>query len=257
MRVRRVTLTFKRIFRRKSSRHDDTMDSKRRLLLVDDDRELCALMHEFFGQHGLFVETAASGAEGLRVLSQSPFDLVVLDVMMPLLDGFEVLRQIRKRSTVPVIMLTARTSEEDRIGGLNAGADDYLPKPFAPDELLARIRAVLRRAARADISEEQVIDQGGIRLEPRLRRVWIEGQPANLTAIEFDILECLMSSAGRVVSRDAIAAALYQRPSSPYERAIDVHISHLRKKLQGRGLSLIHTLRGSGYIFTPQEVESE
>ncbi len=215
------------------------------------------LMLEFFGQHGFAVESAASGVEGLRLMSQSSFDLVVLDVMMPVIDGFEVLRQIRKRSTIPVIMLTARTSEQDRIGGLNAGADDYLPKPFAPDELLARIRAVLRRATKGTGPEDQVIEQGGVRLEPRSRRAWIGGQPANLTAIEFDILECLMSSAGRVVSRDTIAAALYQRPSSPYERAIDVHISHLRKKLQGRGLSLIHTLRGSGYIFTPQGVGSE
>ncbi len=168
---------------------------------------------------------------------------------MPVLDGFEVLQQVRKRSTVPVIMLTARTAGADRVNGLNSGADDYLPKPFEPDELLARIRAVLRRTRKPDVDENRLLESGGVQLNLHTREVWLNRVPVNITTIEFDILECLIRSAGRVVSRDALAAVLYQREATPYERAIDVHISHLRRKLEHGNTGVIHTMRGAGYVF--------
>jgi two-component system response regulator CpxR len=228
------------------------MEERRKLLLIDDDRDLCALMSDYFGQHGYTVATAADGRDGLARALQGGHDLVILDVMMPVIDGFEVLRQLRKRSAVPVIMLTARTAQPDRINGLNFGADDYLPKPFAPDELLARIRAVLRRTGKADNTDSGVVEIGGVQLDSLSRSVTASGEPVVVTAIEFDILECLMRSVGRVVSRDALAAVLYQRQATPYERAIDVHISHLRKKLERAEDAAIHTLRGSGYMFSPR-----
>lgn len=223
-----------------------------KLLLVDDDRELCALMMQYFAEHGYQVESAHDGRAALARIMRGGLDLIVLDVMLPVVDGFEVLRQIRKRSSVPIVMLTARTSHSDRIDGLNAGADDYLPKPFEPDELLARIRAVLRRAGKPDDVEERLIEAAGVRLNPGSREAWIQGAPVALTAIEFDILECLMRAAGRVVSRDELAAVLYQREANPYERSMDVHISHLRKKLHGAE-GVIQALRGSGYLFARKE----
>jgi two-component system response regulator CpxR len=169
--------------------------------------------------------------------------------MLPALDGFEVLRQLRKRSATPVIMLTARTARPDRVTGLNAGADDYLPKPFEPEELLARMRAVLRRSSAAGVGP-QIVEAGQIRLNPQTREAWYASEPLDLTMLEFDILDVLVRSAGRVVSRDELTAALYQRKSTPYERSLDVHISHLRKKLERRNRNLIQTIRGIGYQFS-------
>jgi len=217
------------------------------ILLVEDDRELCALMIDFFTPHGYLIEAVHDGSRGLARAMKSSFDLIVLDVMMPVLDGFEVLRQIRKRSSVPVIMLTARAAEADRVNGLNAGADDYLSKPFGPEELLARIRAVSRRSGRSDAAAETLLEVGCLKVRSRSREVWLGSEPLTVTSTEFDILECLMRSSGRVVSRDALAAVLYQREPTPYERTIDVHISHLRKKLELENETLIHTVRGVGY----------
>lgn len=219
-----------------------------RILLAEDDTELCSLMADYFAPHGFTVEAVHNGREALRRALQEVFDLVILDVMMPVLDGFEVLRQIRKRSAIPVIMLTARTAQADRVDGLNAGADDYLPKPFAPEELLARIRAVLRRAGKGEQLGEPLLECGGLQVKPGTREVWLRGEPVFLTSIEFDILECLARSVGRVVSRDALAATLYQREMGPFERSMDVHISHLRKKLDSGEETLIHTIRGAGYL---------
>ncbi len=219
-----------------------------RVLLAEDDAELCSLMADYFAPHGFEVESVHNGREALRRALQDGFDLIILDVMMPVLDGFEVLRQIRKRSAVPVIMLTARTAQADRVDGLNAGADDYLPKPFAPEELLARIRAVLRRTGKADRTDESPLECGSLKVTPGTREVWLRGEPVVLTSIEFDILECLARAAGRVVSRDAMAAVIYRREMSPFERSVDVHISHLRKKLDNDDEALIHTVRGEGYV---------
>jgi two-component system response regulator CpxR len=179
-------------------------------------------------------------------------DMVLLDVMMPGMEGFEVLRQLRRRSAVPVIMLTARTEHGDRIEGLNAGADDYLAKPFSPDELLARIQAVLRRAGRGPALKTEVLEANGVKLNSNSREVHREGELVEITSIEYDILEVLVRSAGRVVSRDDLARFLYNRQANPLERALDVHVSHLRKKLE-RGRPLIRTVRGVGYLFASEE----
>jgi two-component system response regulator CpxR len=224
-------------------------ESGHTLLLVDDDAELCELMVDFFSRHGFRVESTYDGRRGLARALEGGFDLVLLDVMLPGLDGFEVLHQLRRQSNVPVIMLTARTEQADRIIGLNAGADDYLPKPFGPEELLARIRAVLRRASQSSLQATKALQAGSLRLDSATRQAWRDTTPLDLTSIEFEILSLLMRSVGRSVSRDEIAGILYHREAMPYERAIDVHVSHLRKKLEHQGRSLIRTVRGVGYQF--------
>jgi two-component system response regulator CpxR len=205
-------------------------------------------MTEFFARYGMRVESASDGTRGLARAFSGEHDLVILDVMMPGLDGFEVLRQLRRRSQIPVIMLTARTTQADRIQGLETGADDYLPKPFGPEELLARIRAVLRRAGRLQTPEPLTREVTGVRVSASTREAWSDGEPVELTSIEFDILDYLVRSAGRVVSRDELAALLHQRDASPYERSLDVHISHIRAKLGARR-DAIRTVRGVGYMF--------
>jgi len=229
----------------------DVLDRQRQLslLLVDDDVELCGMMSEFFAQEGHRLECIYNGREGLTAALNGMYDLVILDVMLPIVDGFEVLQRLRRRKDLPVIMLTARVQQQDRIRGLDAGADDYLPKPFDPDELLARIRAVLRRSESMARTEAEEIVIGNIRMRPTTREAWLNDQLLDLTAAEFDLLEMLMRSAGRVVSRDEITAALFEREATPYDRFLDVHISHLRKKLEG-GRGLIRTVRGVGYVFT-------
>jgi two-component system, OmpR family, response regulator CpxR len=220
----------------------------RAILLIEDDIDLCALMRDFFEPHGFTVEFAHDGRTGLDRILNGDFELVVLDVMLPVIDGFEVLRQTRKRREIPIIVLTARTGQSDRVKGLNSGADDYLPKPFGPEELLARIQAVLRRSGKP-APRSETISVGNLRLDPLSRTAWRDDEPLAVTSIQFDILEILMRSAGRVVSRDEIAAILHQRPSTPYERSLDVHISHLRKKIERKGGIRIQTVRNHGYLF--------
>ena len=224
------------------------------VLLVDDDTELAALMQEFFAQRGFRLEPVYDGARGLARALEGKFDLLLLDVMMPGLDGFEMLRHFRRRSQTPVIMLTARTEERDRIAGLDAGADDYLPKPFSPDELLARIRAVLRRTGRPVFGPEETVEVNRVKLNTGARTARYDGNEIDLTAIEFDILEILVRSAGRVVSRDELMNILHQREATPFERSVDVHVSHLRKKFEANR-SLIRTIRGIGYQFAAGESE--
>jgi two-component system, OmpR family, response regulator CpxR len=219
------------------------------ILLVDDDTELGSLMVEFFAQHGVELTSEADSRRGLSRALEGNYDLVLLDVMMPGLDGFQILHQLRRRSQVPVIMLTARIAQADRIAGLEAGADDYLPKPFGPEELLARIRAVLRRARRGQASPPDQVEINGVRLNPATRQVWQGAARIEVTSAEFDVLDVLMRSAGRVVSRDQLAAVLYQREATPFERSVDVHVSHLRKKLERKNRELIRTVRGVGYLF--------
>jgi DNA-binding response OmpR family regulator len=219
------------------------------LLLVDDDAELCGMMREFFAEVGHKLDTAYSGREGLANALRAGYDLMILDVMLPGIDGFAVLEQVRRKKALPVIMLTARVQQQDRILGLNSGADDYLPKPFDPDELLARIYAVLRRTEAASRTIQAPVTIGDLRVNLTTRQVWSAGTPVDLTAMEFDLLELLMRSAGHVVSREEITAVLFEREATPYDRFLDVHISHLRKKLAGRR-SLIRTIRGVGYVFT-------
>ncbi|OJW10909.1 MAG: DNA-binding response regulator [Planctomycetales bacterium 71-10] len=217
------------------------------ILLIDDDLELCDLLREFFAQEGIRLETAHDGRRGLGAALDARRDLILLDVMMPGLDGFELLRLLRRRSDVPVIMLTARSAKADRLAGLGAGADDYVPKPFDPDELLARARAVLRRAGRAP-QPVAPLEAEGIRLIPTAREVRVGGELVPTTTFEYEILEYLVRAAGRIVGRDELTAALYHRRSTPFDRAIDVHVSRLRKKLGPLG-SAVRTVRGAGYLF--------
>jgi len=223
---------------------------QRSILLIEDDRDLCSLMQDFLAQHRFLIETAHDGSRGLARALDGDFDVIILDVMLPVLDGFEVLRQFRKRNATPVIMLTARTAPVDRITGLDTGADDYLPKPFDPEELVARIRAILRRTGRG-MAQMAEIEAGGVKLNVKTRHAWNHGAPLDLTSLEFDLLEILVSAAGRTVSRDEITAALHQRKSTPYERSLDVHISHLRRKLERDDRTPIQTIRGVGYQFAP------
>jgi two-component system response regulator CpxR len=220
------------------------------ILLVDDDVELCRLIEEYLTSHGFTVHCVHDGAAGLSRVFGHPYALVILDVMLPFLDGFEVLQQLRRRSNVPVILLTARTCQQDRIRGFDVGADDYLLKPFAAGELLARVRAVLRRARGEPLAPLAELRVGPILINPAARHAWNSGAEIDLTSMEFDLLELFVRSAGRVVSRDEIAAVIHQREALPFERSIDVHVSHLRKKLAPHGDQLLLTVRGVGYLFS-------
>jgi len=224
-----------------------------KILLIDDDAELCVLLIELLAREGFAVECEHEGKRGLDRALHGGFDLAILDVMLPGLDGFEILRRLRAESRIPVLMLTARGEDVDRISGLEMGADDYLGKPFNTRELLARIRAILRRLERPR-SQEGPLEVNGVRIDPGTRQVTANARPAELTTIEFDILEFLMRSAGQVRSRDDLMEHLYNRKATAYDRSVDMHISHLRRKLE-TGRPLIKTIRGVGYQFcrTPAE----
>jgi two-component system response regulator CpxR len=226
-----------------------------RILLVDDDVELCALLDELLSREGFEIEMAHDGARGLERAQSGAFDMVVLDVMLPAMDGFEVLRRLRKSSLVPVLMLTARGEDVDRIIGLELGADDYLPKPFNPRELVARIRAILRRIEAKRAADPRRLEINGVVLDPGSREVFKDGQRLEMTTLEFDILEMLMRSAGRVVSRDELMESLYNRKATPFDRSIDMHLSHLRKKLE-TDRTLFKTIRGVGYQFCRSSEEA-
>jgi len=225
---------------------------------VDDDAELCLLLSEFLKREGFEIECEHDGPGGLQKALSGGADLVVLDVMLPGLDGFEILRRLRPHSKVPVVMLTARGEDVDRIVGLELGADDYLPKPFNPRELAARIRAVLRRYEQRPPAAPGRLEVNGVTLEPGTREVLAGGKRVDLTTFEFDILEMLMQSAGHVVSRDVLMENFYNRKATPFDRSIDMHISHLRKKIE-HGDELIKTIRGVGYQFcrTPEDARPE
>ena len=224
-----------------------------RLLIVDDDAELCSLLQEFLHREGFTVECAHEGRGGLQAAEQGNYDLIVLDVMLPGLDGFELLKRLRTTSRVPVLMLTARGEDVDRIVGLELGADDYLPKPFNPRELTARVKAILRRTEVK--SDRGRLEVNGVALDPGTREVIVDGKPIEVTTLEFDILEQLMRNAGHVVSRDGLMESLYNRKATPFDRSVDMHVSHLRRKLEG-ARPVIKTIRGAGYQFclSPEDV---
>ena len=228
------------------------------ILLIDDDAELCTLLTEFLKREGFALECEHEGHRGLDHAIKPGVDLVLLDVMLPGLDGFEILRRLRALSRVPVLMLTARGEDVDRIIGLELGADDYLPKPFNPRELAARIRAVLRRYEPRPQAVGGRIEINGVTLDPGTREVMSNGKRVELTTFEFDILDLLLRSAGRVISRDQLMEKFYNRKATAFDRSIDMHISHLRRKLDG-GENLIKTIRGVGYQFcrTPEEAVTE
>lgn len=220
-----------------------------RVLLIDDDARLGSLLSSYLAPHDVTLETARDGSSGLEALARGTFDAILLDVMMPGVDGLEVLRRIRAKSTIPILMLTARGDEADRVVGLELGADDYIPKPFSPRELLARLRAVLRRAQPEATAER--LSLGGVEVDLGARSVRVAGEPVDLTGLEHDILVALMRRAGRVVPREALLSEAGRDDVVVSERTVDVHISHLRKKLgdDPRSPRLIRTVRGVGYVF--------
>src|SRR6266566_3544858 len=225
-----------------------------RVLVIDDDVGLCELVEEYLGPEGYDVEAAHNGERGLERALANDHALVVLDVMLPGMNGFDVLRRIRAKSGIPVLMLTARGDDVDRIVGLEIGADDYLPKPFNPRELVARIRAVLRRTRpteAAAAANREVLVVGDIEMDSGTRAVTRAGENVELTAVEFDLLERLLRAAGTIITREELSKEVLGRSSSPFDRSIDMHISNLRKKLGhqfGAG-ERIKTVRGVGYIY--------
>ncbi len=229
------------------------MSGHTQLLIVDDDHELCELLVDYLQSAGFKVDSVGSPSEGVRRALSGQYDLAVLDVMLPGMDGFEVLRRIRAQSTLPVLMLTARGEDIDRILGLELGADDYLPKPFNARELVARIRAMLRRVQPIEVatSRGRSVTVEDLCIEPSARTVHCAGRQLKLTGTEFDVLEALARCAGQPVSRSDLSNAVFGRPLMPEDRSIDVHISAVRRKLGPRadGSERIKTLRGVGYLY--------
>ena len=226
-------------------------DVKPTLLIVDDDEGLCAMLEEYLTLEGFTALTAATGPAGLEQLARAAVDLVILDVMLPELSGFEVLRRIRALSRVPVIMLTARGEEVDRIVGLEMGADDYLAKPFSPRELVARIRAVLRRTPTDGAAADSAIQWGPLRLDLRARRAEVGENDLELTSAELRILELLVRADTRTVSRDELMLQALGRRLLPTDRSLDTHVSNLRRKLQRYTERVsVQSVRGSGYALT-------
>jgi len=231
----------------------------RHLLVVDDDTELCQLLSEYLVPEGYDVEAVHSGAEGVERALSGDHALVVLDVMLPDVRGFEVLRRLRARSRMPVLMLTARGNEQDRILGLEMGADDYLPKPFNPRELCARIEAILRRAgddrAVLDTRSAAELTVDDVTINKAARVVRRSGEALDLTTVEFDLLDALLRAAGRVIPRDELVRTVLNRPFSPFDRSIDTHVSNLRRKLGPApdGGERIKGVRGIGYQYALHE----
>ncbi|HEU4616598.1 MAG TPA: response regulator transcription factor [Gammaproteobacteria bacterium] len=229
--------------------------SVNRVLIIDDDARLTEMLAEYMAPEGLSLTAISNGSIGLREAQTNEYDLIVLDVMLPGLSGFEVLRQLRESgSNTPILMLTARGDDVDRIVGLEMGADDYLPKPFNPRELLARIKAVLRRTTDPGEDDVPELVVGPLRALLARREAWLGERPLRLTNAEFVILATLMRSAGDVVSRETLTRTALGRRLLPDDRSLDTHISNLRKKLtQDEGEEALHirSVRGSGYVLVP------
>ena len=226
------------------------------IIIIDDDEELCELVSEYLTVEGFEVSSVNDGESGLAAALSGEYDMAILDVMLPKMNGFDVLRNLRLESKLPVIMLTARGDDMERIVGLEIGADDYLPKPFNPRELAARLRAILRRAAgdeaegSSDTTEKISVD--GVELTPASRVVLVDGVEINLTSVEFELLRALLSEAGKVVRKEDLSESVLERKLSAFDRSLDMHISNLRKKLGTRsdGSDRIKTIRSVGYIYT-------
>jgi two-component system OmpR family response regulator len=216
------------------------------ILLIEDDTRLSALVADRLRGEGHTAETAADGDEGLRLASSGRFDMAVVDVMLPGMDGLHVASTLRERGvTTPILMLTARDTVDDRVAGLRAGADDYLVKPFAFKELVARIDALARRAPRADDDGSMTVEN--VRLDPRARRVTVDGQTVDLTAKEFDLLACLMEHRGRVLSRVELKELVWDFSFDAQTKVVDLYVHYLRRKLGVAG-DIIETVRGVGYV---------
>jgi DNA-binding response OmpR family regulator len=233
-----------------------------RILVIDDDRKLCRLIADYLGPLGYHVEAVHTGPEGAERAGAEAWHAVILDLMLPGLDGFEVLKRIRKTSDVPVLMLTARGDEADRIVGLEIGADDYLPKTFSTRELLARLRAVTRRtvtrsAASPQEAEAEIVI-GPLRIRPDSRTAALDDQPLVLTPVEFELLLSLARAKGRVKTRDHLLEEIRDREYEVFDRSVDVHISSLRKKLgdDAKTPRFIRTVRAAGYLLIDPERET-
>ena len=227
------------------------------ILVVDDDVEMCGMLAEYLQSEGLQVETVHNGEHGLKRALSGGHSLILLDIMLPKINGIEVLRRLRTESNARVLLLTARGEEVDRIIGLEVGADDYVPKPFSARELLARIRAILRRPATGPAANSRgssLVVLGDVEMDKGTRSVRRAGSDVELTALEFNLLELLLRMAGQVVTRERVAAAIMGRQFSPFDRSIDVHVSKLRRKLgpQASGQERIKSIRSVGYIYTAQ-----
>jgi len=221
-----------------------------RILIIDDDEDLCELVSEYLSVEGFETEETHDGENGLRKALANNFDLITLDVMLPKMNGFDVLRELRKSSTTPVLMLTARGDDMERIVGLEIGADDYLPKPFNPRELVARIRAILRRVEQTEESkkgENEKLSVDDVELQTAARSAVRNGEDLSLTSVEFDLLAALLREAGSVIKKEDLSRNVLDRDISPYDRSLDMHISNLRKKLDN---DRIKTIRSVGYIYT-------
>jgi two-component system response regulator CpxR len=230
--------------------------AEQRLLIIDDDVRLSEMLVEYLAPEGIELTAVASGVAGLRSAQRENFDLIILDVMLPGLSGFDVLKQLRESgSKTPVLMLTARGDDVDRIIGLDLGADDYLPKPFNPRELIARIKAILRRTSEVDGDQPVEIRVGDLRVNLPRRDAWIKDVPLKLTNAEFVILVTLMRAPGEVVSREALTRTALGRQLLPDDRSLDTHISNLRRKLGSDTDAdvLIRSIRGSGYVLVPPQ----
>jgi len=225
-----------------------------KILIIDDDEELCELVSEYLSVEGFDVSCVNDGEAGLAAALEGDFDMAILDVMLPKMNGFDVLRNLRRESRLPVIMLTARGDDMERIIGLEIGADDYLPKPFNPRELAARLRAILRRAdtANADTADTEKLDVDGIQISAASRTAIRDGEDVNLTSVEFELLSELLREAGKIVRKEDLSEKVLERKLSPFDRSLDMHISNLRKKLGQRsdGGDRIKTVRSVGYIYT-------
>jgi len=222
------------------------------VLLIDDDAELSKLLEEYLQSEQLHLDSAHDGPSGLQKAVSNQYSVVILDVMLPGMSGLDVLKQLRQKSTVPVLMLTARGSELDRILGLELGADDYLPKPFNPRELVARLRAILRRTTSAGAgSPAQPVHVADVELHPESRSISCSGKPVTLTGAEFDLLYTFLRNPGKIISREDLTQAALGRPMSPMDRSIDVHVSNLRRKLgpYNGDQERIKAIRGSGYVY--------
>lgn len=224
-----------------------------RALIIDDDVRLFELLSRYLSQNGIQATHARDGLEGLRELETAAHDIVVLDIMMPGIDGLEVLSRLRRKSSIPVIMLTAKGDETDRVVGLELGADDYVAKPFSPRELVARIRALMRRTQPLQSDERLTVED--LIVNVATREVTRSGERVELTGLEFDILLALLRRAGRVIPRAALLEEAGRGDVSVGERTVDVHVSRLRKKLgdDSRARKLIKTVRGVGYVLTRGE----
>ncbi len=222
------------------------------VLLIDDDKKLCELLKTYLGNHGFLVTAAHTSHDGVRQLRNQPYDIILLDVMLPDGDGLEVCRKIRTESAVPILMLTARGADEDKIIGLELGADDYLAKPFNPRELVARIKAVLRRkGATAWNAELQTIEFAGFTLNPSNQKVTVQNREVELTSAEFRLLKILASNPGRVFTRERLMDLVQGRDFDGVDRSIDVHISRIRSKIESdpKNPRWIQTVWGTGYRF--------